>query len=76
VALAVFAYQASGAGGVAFAGIVRLAPAAAAAPFAGALVRRLRMSRLMWLSGLLRTLGLCAAGALALSRSSHARRKS
>jgi Major Facilitator Superfamily/Cyclic nucleotide-binding domain len=66
VALAVFAYQASGAGGVAFAGIVRLAPAAAAAPFTGALVQRVQTSRLMVSMGLLRTLALCVAGAVAL----------
>jgi hypothetical protein len=47
VTLAVFAYRAGGAGGVALAGIVRLAPAAAAAPFAGALIQRFRLDRLL-----------------------------
>ena len=67
VTLAVFAYREAGAGGVALAAIVRLGPAAAAAPFAGALVRRARLDRLLLSAGLLRTAALAAAGAVVLA---------
>ena len=62
ITLAVFAYQLAGAGGVAVAGIVRLAPAALAAPFAGALIHRLALGRLLLAGGLLRTAALGGAG--------------
>jgi predicted MFS family arabinose efflux permease len=69
ITLAVFAYQAAGAKGVAAAGIVRLVPGAAAAPFAGALVRRIRIERLLLGGGVLRTLALAGAGIAVLADS-------
>ena len=67
VTLAVYAYRSSGAGGVAVAGIVRLGPAVLAAPFAGALARRLGVPGLLGLGGLLRALALAVAGAAVLA---------
>jgi hypothetical protein len=67
ITLAVFAYREGGAAGVAVAGIVRLAPAAAAAPLAGALFRRARIDRLLLGGGLARTLALAGAGLLVLA---------
>ena len=66
VSLAVFAYREGGAAGVAAAAIVRLAPAAFAAPFAGALVDRFRPERVLLAGGLARAAFIGAAGALAL----------
>jgi len=66
VTLAVFAYRSSGASGVAVAGIVRLGPAAVSAPFAGALIHRFRLDRLLLAAGLLRTLALACAGTVVL----------
>jgi MFS family permease len=66
VTLAVFAYRSAGAGGVALAALVRLGPAAAAAPFAGALIRRFRLDRLLLCSGVLRTIALAGVGAVVL----------
>jgi MFS family permease len=66
VSLAVFAYREGGAAGVAAAAIVRLAPAALAAPFAGALVHRFRSDRVLLTGGLARAAFIGAAGALAL----------
>lgn len=62
ITLAVYAYRQSGAGGVALAGIVRLVPAALVAPFAGALIRRTPMRRLLVSAGLGRTFALAFAG--------------
>ena len=67
VTLAVFAYRSAGAGGVAIAGLIRLFPAGAAAPLAGALVRRARMDTLLLWSGALRTIALAAAGVVVLA---------
>jgi Cyclic nucleotide-binding domain/Major Facilitator Superfamily len=66
VTLAVYAYRSAGAGGVAVAGIVRLGPAAATAPFAGAVIQRARLDRLLLEGGLARTLALTGAGAVVL----------
>src|SRR5262245_27237825 len=67
ITLAVYAYRVGGAGGVAVAGIVRLAPAALSAFFAGALVGRVRVERLLALGGLLRTAALVVAGVAVLA---------
>jgi MFS family permease len=69
VSLAVFAYREGGAAGVAAAAIVRLAPAALAAPFAGALVHRFRSERVLLTGGLARAAFIGGAGALALHNS-------
>jgi hypothetical protein len=66
ITLAVYAYRIGGAGGVALVGIVRLAPAAAVSPFAGTLIRRTRLERLLVAGGLLRTAALVAAGVVVL----------
>jgi MFS family permease len=66
ITLAVYAYRIGGAGGVALAGIVRLAPSALISPFAGTLIRRTRLDRLLIAGGLLRTIALVAAGAVVL----------
>ena len=66
ITLAVFAYRIGGAGGVALAGIVRLAPAALTAPFAGALIHRTPLGRLLVIGGLLRALALACAGVVVL----------
>jgi hypothetical protein len=66
VTLAVYAYRNGGASDVALAGIVRLAPAALAAPLAGALIYRARVDRLLLTGGLLRTLALAGAGLVVL----------
>lgn len=63
VTLAVFAYRSGGAGGVAIAGIVRLAPATVVAPFTGALADRFRVDRLLVVGGAARTAALAAAAA-------------
>jgi Cyclic nucleotide-binding domain/Major Facilitator Superfamily len=62
----VFAYRTAGVGGVATAGIVRLGPAAVAAPFAGTLIRRVRLDSLLLGGGLLRTVSLAGAGTMIL----------
>jgi hypothetical protein len=67
VTLAVYAYHWAGAGGVAVAGIVRLAPGALIAPFAGALTARGRTGAVLLRGGVVRTLALAAAGALILT---------
>lgn len=67
VTFAVFAYRASGTAGVAIAGIVRLGPAAAAAPFAGSLIARFRLDALLFRGGLVRTAALAAAGCVILA---------
>lgn len=67
ITLAVFAYRSAGASGVAIAGLVRLAPAAAAAPFAGTVVQRVRIDSLLLQGGLLRTASLAGAGAVILT---------
>jgi predicted MFS family arabinose efflux permease len=67
VTLAVYAYHWAGAGGVAVAGIVRLAPGALIAPFSGALTARGRTGAVLLRGGVVRTLGLAAAGALILT---------
>ena len=72
ITLAVFAYRIGGAAGVALAGIIRLAPAALAAPFAGALIQRASLGRLLVVGGLLRTLALAAAGFVVLGDGSAA----
>jgi hypothetical protein len=64
--LAVYAYRTHGATGVALAGIVRLGPAALGAPFAGAMIRRWRLDRLLLVGGLARTFTLAGAGVLVL----------
>ena len=66
VSLAVFAYREGGAAGVAAAAIVRLAPAALAAPFAGALVHRFRPERVLLAGGLTRAAFIGVAGGFAL----------
>ena len=66
ITLAVFAYRIGGAAGVALAGIVRLAPAAATAPFAGSLIQRVPLDRLLVAGGLLRALALVGAGVVVL----------
>jgi MFS family permease len=66
ISLAVFAYREGGAAGVAAAAIVRLAPAAVAAPFAGALVHRFRSERVLLSGGLARAGFIGGAGVLAL----------
>jgi hypothetical protein len=66
VTLAVFAFRTGGTAGVALATIVRLAPAAAAAPFAGTLLRRRQPGAVLARGGALRTVALGAAGALVL----------
>ncbi len=72
ITLAVFAYRIGGASGVAFAGIIRLAPAAAAAPFAGALIHRASLDRLLVAGGFLRRLALAGAGVVVLGDGSTA----
>src|SRR5215831_1291347 len=67
VTLAVYAYRESGAGGVAAAGLVRLIPAAVAAPLTGMLALRIRPGRLLLAGGVLRTAALAAAGGLVLA---------
>ena len=67
VTFAVFAYRSSGTAGVAVAGIVRLGPAAAAAPFAGSLIARSRLDALLFRGGLVRTAALTAAGCVILA---------
>jgi len=66
VTFAVFAYRSSGTAGVAVAGIVRLGPAAVAAPFAGSLIVRLRLDALIFRGGLVRAAALAAAGCVIL----------
>lgn len=66
VTLAVYAYRLAGAGGVALAGIVRLGPAAAVAPFAGALINRASLGRLLLAGGLVRMLALVGAAVVVL----------
>jgi hypothetical protein len=67
VTLAVYAYHWAGAGGVAFAGIVRLVPGALVAPFPGTLTARGQTGAVLLRGGVVRTLALAAAGALALT---------
>jgi len=67
VTLAVFAYRAGGAGGVAIAGIVRLGPATLIAPFTGALATRFRVDRLLLVGGAARTAALAAAAGLVVA---------
>jgi hypothetical protein len=67
VTLAVYAYHWAGAGGVAIAGIVRLAPGALVAPLAGAVTARGRTGSVLLRVGAARTLALAAAGALVLA---------
>jgi len=67
VTLAVFAYRAGGAGGVAVAGIVRLGPATVVAPFTGALAARFRVDRLLLAGGVARTAALGAAAGLVVA---------
>src|SRR5262245_24155584 len=62
ITLAVYAYQTAGAGGAAVAGIVRLVPAAAFAPFAGTLIRRIPATRLLAGGGFVRTAARATAG--------------
>ncbi len=64
IALAVYAFHESGATGVAAAGLVRLLPAAVAAPLAGPLIRRGYLGRLLAGAGLARTCALAVAGFL------------
>jgi len=66
VTFAVFAYRSAGTGGVAVAGLVRLAPAAIAAPAAGTLIGRIRPESLLLRGGIARTLALAGAGAVIL----------
>src|SRR4051794_36924670 len=67
VALGVFAYEQGGTAAVGVAGLVRLLPAAAVAPFAASLGDRFRRERFLL------TLTLVGAGALAASASAHER---
>jgi MFS family permease len=67
VTLAVYAYHWAGAGGVAIAGIVRLAPGALIAPLAGAFTARGRTGAVLLQGGVVRTLALAGAGALVLA---------
>jgi hypothetical protein len=67
VTLAVYAYHWAGAGGVAIAGIVRLAPGALVAPLAGAFTARGRTGAVLLQGGVVRTLALAGAGALVLA---------
>jgi len=66
VTLAVYAYRWAGAGGVALAGIVRLAPGAVAAPFAGPLASHGRLGPALLRGGVARTAALAGAGAAVL----------
>src|SRR5262245_46469734 len=72
ITLAVFAYRSGGASGVAVAGIVRLLPAAFAAPLAGSLIARAGAEQLLLRCGLLRTAALAGAGAIVLLDGSSA----
>lgn len=63
VTFAVFAYRSSGTAGVAVAAIVRLGPAAVAAPFAGSLIARFRIDTLLFRGGLARAAALAAPDA-------------
>src|SRR5262249_59465015 len=72
ITLAVYAYASAGAGGVAVAGIARLAPAAIASPFAGTLIRRTSPNALLLRGGIARTVALPASGVVLLLRGASA----
>jgi MFS family permease len=65
VALGVFAYQQGGTSAVGIAGLVRLLPAAAVAPFAASLGDRFRRERFLLVMMLVGALGLAASAAAA-----------
>jgi MFS family permease len=67
VALGVFAYQQGGASAVGIAGLVRLLPAAAVAPFAASLGDRFRRERFLLLMMLVGALALAASAAAAFA---------
>ncbi len=67
VALGVFAYHHGGTAFVGLAGLVRLLPAGALAPFASSLGDRLPRERLLLFLLLLEAAALCASGAVALA---------
>jgi hypothetical protein len=64
VTLAVYAYRSGGATGVAIAAVVRLAPAALAAPLTSAFLARRRMSAVLLEGGVLRAAALAGAAVL------------
>jgi MFS family permease len=63
VAISVYAYERGGAAAVGLVGLIRMLPAAAAAPFAAVLGDRFRRERVMVASDLIRLLALGAAAA-------------
>jgi MFS family permease len=67
VALGVFAYQRGGTSAVGVAGLVRLLPAAAVAPFAASLGDRFRRERFLLALALVGAVALAASGAAALA---------
>jgi MFS family permease len=67
IALAVFAYDQGGAAAVGLVGLVRMLPAAIAAPFMSALADRYPRERIMLVSDLTRLLAMAGAAAVALS---------
>lgn len=68
VALGVFAYQQGGTSAVGIAGLVRLLPAAAVAPFAASLGDRFRRERFLLALALVGTLALTASAAAAFAK--------
>jgi MFS family permease len=67
IALAVFAYNQGGAAAVGLVGLVRMLPAAIAAPFMSALADRYPRERIMLVSDLTRLVAMAGAAAVALS---------
>ena len=67
IALAVFAYDQGGVAAVGLVGLVRMLPAAIAAPFMSALADRYPRERIMLISDLTRLLAMAGAAAVALS---------
>jgi MFS family permease len=67
IALAVFAYDQGGVAAVGLVGLVRMLPAAIAAPFMSALADRYPRERIMLVSDLTRLLAMAGAAAVALS---------
>jgi MFS family permease len=67
IALAVYAYEQGGAAAVGLVGLIRMLPAAFAAPFMAALADRYPRERIMLVSDVTRMLAMAAAAAVALS---------
>jgi MFS family permease len=67
IALAVFAYDQGGVAAVGLVGLIRMLPAAIAAPFMAALADRYPRERIMLISDVTRLLAMAAAAAVALS---------